>query len=78
MVKCQACNRKVESKDFCKYHLLAYKVLKQNYSVWCKAYCKLSWKEYLERLLKVKDTGLWVKDVIKLELKENRRGLDYV
>jgi hypothetical protein len=68
MAKCQVCNRKVESKDFCKYHLLAYETLKRSYDDWCEAYGKLSWKEYLKRLLKQKETGSWIKDVIKLEL----------
>jgi len=48
--------------------MLAYEVLKQNYGVWCNAYSKLFWKEYLERLLRGKETGSWIKDVIKLEL----------
>jgi hypothetical protein len=72
MAKCQACNRKAKSRDFCKYHLLAYEALKQNYDVWCNAYGKLSWMEYLERLLKGKETGLWIKDVIKLELERRK------
>ncbi len=68
MATCQACKRKAESEDFCKYHMLAYEVLKQNYGAWCNAYGKLSWKEYFERLLRGKETGSWIKDVIKLEL----------
>ncbi|MGH9909071.1 MAG: hypothetical protein ACRD32_00350 [Nitrososphaerales archaeon] len=72
MVNCQLCNRKAEAKGFCKYHKVAYETLKQNYDIWCNAYGKLSWEEYLERLLKSKETGSWIKDVINLELKEKR------
>jgi len=70
MVICQVCNRNVESKDFCKYHLLADQVLKQNYDIWCSAYGKLTWNQYLKMLSKANETGLWVKEVIKFELKQ--------
>lgn len=63
------------SKAFCTYHEKAYDELKKNYDGWVEAYGKLSWREYLERLLGKKETGSWVKDVIMLELKENKRGL---
>ncbi len=68
MVKCRACNRKAESKDLCKRHLLAEDLLKRNYNAWCRAYGKLTWREYLERLLKARETGSWIKDLLKLEL----------
>ena len=72
MAKCGACSREASSKKFCNYHENAYNTLKKNYDVWKDAYGKISWKEYLERLLERKETGSWVKDVIMIELKEKR------
>jgi len=67
MAKCQVCYRKTKSVGLCRYHQIAYEKLKQNYEIWCDVYGKLSWEEYLERLMKNKAVGLWVKDLIKLE-----------
>lgn len=51
---------------------MAYESLKKNYGIWQNSYGKLSWEEYLRKLFKVKETGSWVKDVIKMELEEKR------
>ena len=74
MAKCRACSRDASLNAFCSYHAQAYDALKKNYDLWCDAYDKdkISWEEYLERLLELKETGSWVKDVILLELKEKR------
>jgi hypothetical protein len=72
MAKCRACSREASSNKFCAYHENAYDTLKKNYDAWQDAYGRISWKEYLERLLERKETGSWVKDVIMLELKEKR------
>ncbi len=72
MAKCIACSREASANKFCNYHENAYNTLKKNYDVWKDGYGKISWKEYLERLLERKETGSWVKDVIILELKEKR------
>lgn len=72
MAKCKACSRDASSDEFCIYHEQAYDALKKNYDAWQDAYGKISWKEYLEKLLELKETGSWVKDVIMLELKEKR------
>lgn len=70
MVICQVCNRNAESKDFCKYHLLADQVLNKNYDNWCYAYGKLTWNQYLKKLLEANEIGLWVKEVVKYELEQ--------
>jgi len=73
MAKCKACSRETKlANSFCVYHEQAYNNLKKKYDAWCDAYGKLSWEEYLKRLLKLKETGSWVNDVINLELKEKR------
>ncbi len=74
-MKCRTCSREASSNEFCTYHEQAYDALKTNYDVWRDAYGKLSWKEYLEKLLECKETGSWIKDVIMLELKE-KKGCD--
>lgn len=74
MAKCRLCNRKPQKgSDFCRYHMDAYDSLKKNYGSWLTAYGQLSWKEYLEKLLKTKETGKWIKEVIKLELQEKKK-----
>lgn len=72
MAKCIACYRESANK-FCKYHEQAYDSLKESYRVWCNAYGKMTWNAYLEKLLKLKQTGVWVKEVIVLELKTKEK-----
>jgi len=36
---------------------------------WNKAFDGLSWTDYMNRLLELKETGSWVKEVISAELK---------
>ena len=71
MAKCRICYRNA-SNEFCGYHEQAYNELKKHYEVWCSAYGKITWKKYLERLLELKETGSWVREVIILKLKEKR------
>ncbi len=70
----------LEGKDntyfFCAYHYFAYHNLKDGYHLWNeKLEKKLSWEEYLDTILKLKDksdnlVGEWVKDVISFLLKK--------
>jgi hypothetical protein len=83
MTKCAACNRDASSagdndnnnnnntkKSYCIYHLRAVEQLKSHYSYWMDAYSSgISWQEFLARLLDMDETGQWVKDVIREELK---------
>jgi hypothetical protein len=71
-MKCEACYRDAPDR-FCKYHNDAYDALKKNYDAWCNAYGKISWNEYLKKVLELKETGSWVKDVAMLELKMNKK-----
>ncbi len=67
VLSCVICNRKSDNR-FCKYHMQAHMMLKDNYKEWRKAYGDVTWREYLARLLELEETGSWVKDIIKYEL----------
>jgi len=42
--------------------------LRRHYETWVRAYGKIEWGEYLTRLLKMPETGAWVKEVIEAEI----------
>ncbi|MHA1263786.1 MAG: hypothetical protein ACTSRS_00980 [Candidatus Helarchaeota archaeon] len=60
---CIICERELVSEEFCKYHDLAYQNVKYSYQDWQKAYGKLSYKEYLQKLIENQASGRWVKEV---------------
>jgi hypothetical protein len=72
-MKCSACSRKVSTDRYCIYHAQAFESLKEHYNKWVKAYGTISWSGYLNKLVKMNDTGLWIKEVIFVELK-NLKG----
>jgi hypothetical protein len=41
--------------------------LKRGYELWNEAYSGISWRDYLNRVKTLEDTGGWIKDVISLE-----------
>jgi hypothetical protein len=43
--------------------------LKEHHKTWIKAYGEISWNDFLNKLLKIDETGIWVKEVIIAELK---------
>ena len=47
----------------------AYDNLIKHYKIWNKAFDGLSWTDYMIKLLELKETGSWVKEVISAELK---------
>jgi hypothetical protein len=68
-MKCQACSREAQDK-YCKYHGRALQGLQEHYKAWVKAYGQISWHDFLTRLIEMKETGTWVKEVISVELKK--------
>ena len=44
-----------------------------HYKVWVNAYGRISWEEFLNKLLGMQETGRWVKEVIALELEKSKR-----
>ncbi len=80
---CLACNRQVRGNDdddnnnskssnsYCTYHQRALQSLHAHYDVWVRAYgADVSWEKFLGGLDDMHETGGWVKEVIKAELKK--------
>jgi hypothetical protein len=68
--KCSACSRNASIDIYCDYHAQSFESLKEHYKKWVKAYGIMSWSDYLNKLLKINDTGIWVKQVVSVELKK--------
>lgn len=66
---CPACGRKVQDR-YCASHEKALQNLHIHYDTWVHAYGQISWKNFLEKLEGMQETGAWVKEVIKVELKK--------
>ena len=72
--KCSACSRKASIDKYCDYHTQSFESLKEHYNQWVKAYETISWSDYLTKLVKMNETGIWVKEVISAELENcNKR-----
>ena len=70
--KCAACSRKaLADKKYCVHHSQAYDGLMTHYRAWVEAYGQISMKDFMDRLLKMKETGSWAKEVIKIETKQS-------
>jgi hypothetical protein len=41
-----------------------------HYKAWVEAYGRISWDDFLNKLLKMQETGSWIKEVIEVELKK--------
>jgi deoxycytidylate deaminase len=69
--KCPVCARDVIAvgKKYCLYHSQAYDSLRKQYKAWVNAYGGISMEAYMKKLLDLDQTGDWVKDVIRIELK---------
>jgi hypothetical protein len=69
--KCAACYREVvaKGKKYCIYHSQAYNCLQKLYDVWVHAYGGISKVDYMNKLLTLRQTGSWVKEIINEELK---------
>ena len=60
---------KLETRIKSLYHKQAYDNLIKHYKIWNKAFDGLSWTNYMNKLLELKETGSWIKEVISVELK---------
>jgi len=66
--KCAACHRKtLAGKKYCIHHSQAFDSLSEHYKAWVHAYGSISWQDFMERLLKMNETGSWIREVIKVE-----------
>lgn len=65
-----SCRREVYDSGLCKYHLKALEVLKNAYIEWTLRK-KVTYNEYISKLLRLKSTGEYVKEVIEHYMKVN-------
>ena len=71
MKKCKICDKgRVDNSVYCDHHQLSYRNIETAYIYWRKA-LNLSWTEYLEKILKIKGTGKWSKEVAEDILKKS-------
>jgi hypothetical protein len=69
--KCAACHRNaLPDSKYCLHHEQASDNILNHYKTWVDAYGGISWEDFLNKLLKMQETGSWVKEVIALELKK--------
>ncbi|MDQ5842280.1 MAG: hypothetical protein M3286_02210 [Thermoproteota archaeon] len=52
------------------HHKQAFDSMINHYKAWVNAYDRISWKEFLVKLLSMQETGIWIKEVIEVELKK--------
>lgn len=72
---CRLCGRKVRSEEgYCSYHRGAHVALRAGFSRWRDAYGRLTYEQYLERLLERPETGIWVREIAERELKNSQEG----
>lgn len=63
MTFCTICGRaSLDNMEYCRYHQEALNNLRSSYEEWREA-SGVSWKEYIERLCEIDETGQWVHEV---------------
>lgn len=75
MKKCVVCQSTIEKGDFCDAHKIAKKNLETRFKDWQKAYGKMTWDEYLNRLANDSEIpiGDWAKEVASYLLKNSEK-----
>ena len=69
--KCTVCHRKaLPDSEYCLHHKQAFDSMNNHYKTWVNAYGRISWEEFLTKLLSMPETGRWIKEVIEVELKK--------
>ena len=76
-MKCLICSKTCtrSSEEYCGLHEKAYRTIIQKYEDWKKA-MNISWKEYLQEILKNPHTGSWAKEVAEKLISEKKRFSD--
>ncbi len=69
--KCVICGRRAVHSDFCIFHYTAFTKLKSSYEYWREL--GYDWSSYIEKLLKLRNTGMYVKDVCNYLLAKDKR-----
>jgi hypothetical protein len=66
---CGICGEETDSNSpYCVDHSLAKKEILRAYDVWISAYDGINWERYLETISELKETGQWIKEVVRFEL----------
>ena len=66
--KCAACRRKaLVGKKYCIHHSQAYDSFVNHYKAWVEAYGRISMEEFMDKLIQMKETGSWIREVIEAE-----------
>jgi hypothetical protein len=69
-VKCRLCEREAED-GFCRYHREAKANLEGAYQYWVEAYGTLGRQDYLRRVARNPETGVWAAEVARMMLTES-------
>ncbi|MGC9778370.1 MAG: hypothetical protein HZR80_03935 [Candidatus Heimdallarchaeota archaeon] len=74
MKQCVVCKSTIEKGSYCDAHSIAKKNLENRFKDWQKAYGKLSWKEYLTRMVNNQEIpiGNWAREVADYLLKKEK------
>jgi hypothetical protein len=64
-VKCRICAREAAT-DLCRSHQSARENLEAAYPRWVRAYGRMEWKDYLDRVKRNVQTGRWAMEVAEL------------
>ena len=62
---CVLCGRESVDGKLCKFHAEALEALRRGYAEWRRRLGGITWREYLEAVASLGETGLWVKDVAR-------------
>ena len=64
-MKCALCRREAAS-DLCDYHAEAREKVKGAYPAWTRAYGRIEWEDYLDKVKRNVQTGQWAKEIAEL------------
>jgi len=72
-MRCIICEKeRIETSEYCIYHTQDRKYLEESHKKWNEAYSiNLTWDQYLDKLSKLRSVGIWIKQVIDIELKKS-------
>lgn len=73
-MKCKICNKEA-TNEYCELHEKAHESLFKKYDDWKKA-LEISWKEYLNEVMKNQYSGVWAKEVAQYLLKKGDKNYD--
>lgn len=67
-MQCNLCRRETEkNSDLCRYHSAARDALNRGFLAWKEAYSAITWRDYLNKVKVLDETGQWIREVITLE-----------